>query len=159
MTVPADDDDRWLHRLIFDVELTEDNKIHPAAWERFRSIPRLPQWKYVLSGTSWKIGKKEFLANATNIVNFLNKKRTVADQIAYRGLIYQTVQHVRDNSGNLNLDVHIVQDPRDPSHAILVTTAALKNKTDSISPEIATQLNQLFILVIAGSHDEQQVLA
>lgn len=158
MTLAADGDDRWLHRLIFEVELTEDQKIHPAAWERFKPAARLPQWTYVLSGTSWKLGKESFLRNVAAVVDNYNLNRHPADHAAYRGLIHQVVQHIRDNGTTLGLDVQIVQDPQDPAHSILVTTVELKNKVGSVSPEIATQLNQLFVLELAGSPEENQLL-
>jgi|SRR5579863_2438962 len=156
MTAPADDDDKWLHRLIFDVELTEDNQIHPAAWERFKPDRRVPQWTYVLSGTSWKLGRATFLDSVEAVIATINAHHP--NLAAYRGLIYQVVQQVRQHSASLALDVHIVQDPNDPSHEILVSTAQLKSDDGSISPDVATQLNQLFNLALAGSVAEQQEL-
>ena len=103
MTVAADNDDKWLRRLIFEVEVTEDNQIHPAAWERLKYDARVPQWTYVLSGTSWKLGKGIFLTAAAELVAQRNQNRTPDNQLAYRGLIYQVVEEIRQKSGPLEI--------------------------------------------------------
>ena len=158
MTVPADNDDKWLHRLILDCELTADNEIHPAAWERFKADKRVPQFAYVLSGTSWKLGSKTFLTSAAAVVAELKRGRN-PDRYKYCGLIYQSVQKIRQNAVALLLDVHIADiDPNDPAHAILVTAAQLKEKDGSISPDVAKQLNQLFCLALPNSPEEHQAL-
>lgn len=159
MTVPADIDDKWLHRLILEVELTEDNQIHPAAWERFKPSARVPQWSYVLSGTSSKLGNNNFMHNANNAVARYNRNRAPADYAAYRGLIYQLVQNIRQSSGALQLDVYIVEDRRDPSHAILVTTTQIKTEDGSVSPDVAMKLNKLFILALPGTPEENHALS
>lgn len=159
MTTAADNDDRWLHRLIFDFELTDDQKVHPAAWERFRPNEKVPQCRYVLSGTSWKLGRRTFLTSAAAVVTKINQRRTSVTKAGYRGLIYQFVYKVRRNCGALALDVRVVgNDLHDPAHAILVTTAELKEQDGSISPDVAEQLNQLFCLALANSPEERQAL-
>lgn len=161
MTVPADNDDKWLHRLILDCELTDDKQVHPAAWERFRPDRRVPQFTYVLSGTSWKLGREIFLASAATAVDGakLQRDRGNPNRIHYRGLIYQVVQRIRRNAGALALDVHIVgTGTNDPAHAILVTTAQLKERDGSMSPEVVMQLNQLFCIALANSPEERKAL-
>lgn len=158
MPKPADDDDKWLHRFIFKDELTEDGKVHPQAWERFDVAPKLPAWRYVLSGTSWKKGKNDFIDKAREAIERLPAKVRQRTNAAYLGFIYQTVENIRAQGGVLGLEVIDIEDQQYPAHFVLVTNTEIRPDRGTISPEVSDQLNQIFTLVLHGSQAEAELL-